>query len=348
MPIFRYLIERSERLIIFTPNMFMSSSERMVEITIECHERGVLRWRREWVFRSRLPLPVKYAIAYACYAMVAIFMAHRGGWAITTQPIFGFGCRVYRALKGTRTAFWVWDHFGDMYPHYAKLDDHAVRHADHVLFASRTMEAVYARRAPAARVGQPREQLSHGLIVESLDRNPKDGRLGYIGIVRKEDGLINALDAIADDPTLSLDVVGDGDFLSTIKERVSQLGIDNRVRFLGRIDDKEALDVATADWQIGLAVYARTPFTPYIDPGKIKTYWQRGFPVITTAVVPTADEIALARAGEVVATGTAEEIGAAIRRIRADAGAYEAGVQVMRERYEYRSLFDKGLAFMRS
>jgi glycosyltransferase involved in cell wall biosynthesis len=61
--------------------------------------------------------------------------------------------------------------------------------------------------------------------------------LGYVGRLAEEKGVDLLLRAMADEPHATLDIVGDGPQKHALEKRAHRLGLDHRVRFLGRRKD---------------------------------------------------------------------------------------------------------------
>ncbi len=61
--------------------------------------------------------------------------------------------------------------------------------------------------------------------------------LGCVARLAEEKGVDVLIRAIADVPHTTLDLIGDGPERSALERQVRQLGLDHRVRFLGRTDD---------------------------------------------------------------------------------------------------------------
>ena len=147
--------------------------------------------------------------------------------------------------------------------------------------------------------------------------------------------LLRAILLVATDG-VTLDVSGRGPLRDVLEEEARRLGIDNRVRFHGFLDDHREVDALLASAAIGIAPYdtGMESFTQYADPAKLRGYTAAGLPVLVTSVPPNADELAHAAGAEIVPF-RAEEIASAIdrllvdpdewRRRRAAALAYSAG-----------------------
>ncbi len=123
-------------------------------------------------------------------------------------------------------------------------------------------------------------------------------------------------------PAIRLQVIGDGPRRGELETLVDTMALDQQVFFLGRLDRHDVLSQVSAA-AVGLALYTRDcSWTYYGDSKKAREYLACGLPVIITDVVSTADDIAAADAGAVVAL-TTEALTAAIRKLFSDDGHYQ-------------------------
>jgi glycosyltransferase involved in cell wall biosynthesis len=263
------------------------------------------------------------------------------------HPIFHFGTGWLERLKKLRFVFWPWDHFGKTYPDYFFFEGRCVRRVRYLLSVSEPMARVYDELWPRDSYSQVRRVLPLGVDAKIVERAPQDWQLGLVGNLRPEDGLLTTLDAMVLEPRLWLDVVGGGIHLDAFKKRAREVGVSDRVRFLGYVESSDRLLDIVSSWQVGLAPYHPTCYTAYADPGKIKHYLQLGLPIVTTSIVPMSEIVRQAGAGEAVPPSDVPALLAAIMKIRRGYDAYVRGVMNLRGRYEYRRLYDEGFSFMR-
>lgn len=346
MVINQYLADHTARLLIFSFNLFSIFPGDEAVFTLELYEYGRLSQSRVWRVNGRSSNVFKYAFMYLYFFRTVLLELPRGGWILVTHPFFCIGQTWFRFLKRIRTAFWVWDHFGDTDPVFAAWDDRAIRMTPVIRYTNRRMFETYDNRVPRRISAQDVAFLTHGTRNFDIPRRAVQGRLGLISNLRPADGSFVVLDSLLLDPLLTLDIIGRGESYDMLREIVVKSGLGDRVRFFGQVDDQSKLDEITAEWQIGLAPYLPDPSRPYCAPGKLKTYWQQGLPVIVSDVTPDLDEFRAARAGEVVSTDSAVAIVKAAQKIMADYGSYLPGVGMLRAKYDYVRLYDAGLAFM--
>jgi glycosyltransferase involved in cell wall biosynthesis len=83
-----------------------------------------------------------------------------------------------------------------------------------------------------------------GIDPAPLATRPRgDGALLFVGRLVRYKGVDVLLDAIADLPAARLDVVGDGPERAALRARAAALGLGDRVRWLGTVDDRRLADL---------------------------------------------------------------------------------------------------------
>jgi glycosyltransferase involved in cell wall biosynthesis len=105
------------------------------------------------------------------------------------------------------------------------------------------------------------------VVPAQVPRDASDGTLRalFVGRLLEEKGVLVAVDAIArlrPDARLQLTVAGDGPAAAAARKRVEELGVGDRVEFVGRLDRAEVADA-----------YANA------DVFVLPTYWE-GFPTV--------------------------------------------------------------------
>jgi glycosyltransferase involved in cell wall biosynthesis len=145
------------------------------------------------------------------------------------------------------------------------------------------------------------------------------GRVLFVGRLNAQKGLADLLDAMAwVTPAATLEVIGEGDDLATLKERAERLGLSGRIRWRGAVQRSE-LPVAYHDAQVvaipsrneGLGLVAveaqlsRTPVVAYRSGGLVDVV----DPAWGGTLVPTGDTRALAGAIDAVLKDPARALG---------------------------------------
>lgn len=111
-------------------------------------------------------------------------------------------------------------------------------------------------------------------------------RLVYHGTISRRHGLDVGLEAVASlrtrIPSLSFDVVGDGDDLGRITRRARELCLTDIVHFSGRLLPLEELGAAIRGADVGVIPILNDEFTRYMLPTKLMEYALLGIPTITS------------------------------------------------------------------
>lgn len=321
---------------------FIDEPDRLTEY-VDGKKIGV----REYRWYGGKSVALKYVFMWLHFAHARLFVLPRNTDVISFHPLFCFGNVFFRLVKGGRTIFWSFDFFDQyegLYYFYNKMADFYVRHLPRVLFLGKPMRNKYAERL-GARPQPEWEVLNLGTKQGNPERAPEANVLGFIGNLKDRQGLEEVMDAMVVDPSLRLDIVGMGIWLEPLKLYAAKVGVTDRVRFLGKISEVSELEKVTRRWQIGVAMYAPTQFTPYADPGKVKLYAQLGMPVLTTDITAIAPDVAELRSG-VLAPLSTDGILNGIRQIQGSYETYLAGAKAMNERYEFNRTYGQAFAFL--
>ena len=154
-----------------------------------------------------------------------------------------------------------------------------------------------------------------------------------LGIISEQLDYIGVFDAIRNlkskYPDIRLKIIGNGPKESEYKAYVDEIGINDRVEFLGYLDHGRALEEISKSG-IGLALYnGKWSFNYFGDSMKCREYFCFGLPVITTDTHSTVDDIKNAKSGVVCSQ---------------DKASYEAAIVDVLENYDTYSTASFGLA----
>jgi glycosyltransferase involved in cell wall biosynthesis len=193
---------------------------------------------------------------------------------------------------------------------YHLINAFAARHADIVWSVSPEI-----RKARKEACGAGRD--SHEIIVpigayfHRIRRVPlaeaHPYRLVFLGHLLEKQGLQVVIEALPwirkRVPAVCLMVIGDGPYISTLKELVGRLDVEAAVDFRGFIKDHRQIEDLIARSALAVATYTPDPrsFTRYADPGKLRNYLACGLPIVMTRVPPIAAVVAAQGAGRIVA-----------------------------------------------
>jgi glycosyltransferase involved in cell wall biosynthesis len=176
-------------------------------------------------------------------------------------------------------------------------------------------------------------------------RNTKKIKLGFIGIIRNQQGLELAFSYLALQKNVSLDVVGSGYWLPYYKKLAHKMNIESKVTFYGSVENVAPI---FKKWDIGIALYEDSDcnLSKYCEPTKLKNYLSYGLPVITTNTTYFSKEIKESGVGIVVDENT-DSLGLAVKDIILNYSKYQQRAGELLKKYEYTSWYNKKFAFMR-
>ncbi len=133
--------------------------------------------------------------------------------------------------------------------------------------------------------------------------------LVYLGHVIKKQGIQHIIGAIPlivkKIPNFKFVIIGDGDYLYTLKKQTEKLRVTKYVLFLGYIKDNTEVENLLAKCVLAVAPYEREiegliSYTYFADPGKIKLYLAAGLPVIMTDVPYNAKDLVKNQCAKIV------------------------------------------------
>jgi glycosyltransferase involved in cell wall biosynthesis len=108
----------------------------------------------------------------------------------------------------------------------------------------------------------------------------KSGFLIYQGAVNKDRGLEELIDIVYEIKEFRLMIVGDGDVINTLRQKVSDLKLEDFVYFTGKIEPSKLKSV-TRKALLGLSLEKKTNLNYYYAlPNKLFDYIRAGIPVL--------------------------------------------------------------------
>ncbi|MHB1341578.1 MAG: glycosyltransferase family 4 protein [Coriobacteriia bacterium] len=139
----------------------------------------------------------------------------------------------------------------------------------------------------------------------------RGARMVYVGGIGPHRGLDTTVEAmpaiLANDPSATLTIVGDGSALADVKARAGTLGLGQAVRFTGWLAKDDAM-AYIADANIALVPHRRSAHTDATVPHKLFQYMALGRPVLVSDCAPLARIVREAGAGAVFRSGDAADL----------------------------------------
>jgi glycosyltransferase involved in cell wall biosynthesis len=141
--------------------------------------------------------------------------------------------------------------------------------------------------------------------------------LAFAGRLTAQKSLGLALEALAQVDAVHLLIAGDGDEREPLQARAAELGLADRVRFLGPLTRERVVELfRAADASILSSSWENFPHT-------VVEALAAGTPVIATAAGGVAEVVQDDVNGLLVPVGDADALGAAVRRFAADGALRE-------------------------
>jgi glycosyltransferase involved in cell wall biosynthesis len=205
---------------------------------------------------------------------------------------------------------------------------------------------------------RPADYRSHrvvpvGVWTNRISRYPFDKcerhTLVFMGHLLEKQGVQLVLEAIPRIvehlPDFRFKVIGSGSYERKLRHLSTDLGIEQYVNFMGRIERDQDVEEEIARSGAGIAPYVRAidTYTKFgADPGKIKTYLGCGVPVLVTDVPWIAHEIERRGCGFIISEDPAD-IAAKVTHLLTDARAnqkFRDSAFRFASEFDFRGIFD--------
>lgn len=171
--------------------------------------------------------------------------------------------------------------------------------------------------------------------------------LVFMGHLIEKQGVQLVLDAIPEIikeiPDFKFKVIGTGNYEGKLKQKVTDLKIEEYVDFLGKIEKNEDLEEEIAKSCVAIAPYISKldTWTKYADPGKVKTYLACGVPVLLTDVPWNAREIEEEYCGKIIEENSMNITENLFRLINLKTNQdYRNRAEEYSSRYDYKNIFE--------
>jgi len=279
-----------------------------------------------------------------------VYDLYVGNGCLDTLP----GLLLRRCGKVRRVLLYSIDYAPDAYGPalgrvYRWLDRYCCYHSDALWNLTRErMTAGRVRDGLNLARSAPRVWVPHGTHAQAcaarLPATPDQYRVAFFGHVKEGSGVQLLLAALprlrARFPRLTLDVIGDGEFLPTLRRMAARHGLDATVRFHGFIEEHARAEELLMACGVGVALYGRGAgdYSACGDPGKPKVYLACGLPVIISDVPEVAGLIAERRAGLAVPYDAAA-LEAALVTIENEHAVFRANALALARDFEWSRVF---------
>ena len=157
-------------------------------------------------------------------------------------------------------------------------------------------------------------------------------RLVYVGLLNPSRGLDTALDAVAryaqEDRDVELVVIGTGKAEKALHEQARRLGIADRVRFLGWVDNAK-VPALLAQADVGVVPHHKCTHWDTTIPNKLFDYMAAGIPVLVSNATPMKRIV--------------EETGCGLVYDDYDLAGFAAAIRAFRDPARRRAMAQKGM-----
>lgn len=135
------------------------------------------------------------------------------------------------------------------------------------------------------------------------NRNKEDLSMVYVGIITRQRGLDNLIQAVRDlrekGVIVSLDVIGDGRDRTRLEQLVNDTELNSQVNFHGWVSSAEIAHYLI-DFDLGVIPHYLNELTNTTIPNKIYDYMSIGLPVLSTTMKPVEEIVQCTHCGWVV------------------------------------------------
>lgn len=241
------------------------------------------------------------------------------------------GLLAKRMGRARRVVYWAVDFVPDRFGQgiltktYDGLDHYCCRHVDlRVELSTAALNGRNERHRLGAAAAAPIRVVPVGAWLDRVPVVPDDAivkrKIVFIGHLVPRQGvglLLSAMRILVDrDVPVQLEIAGTGPLFEELKRSGARMGLTERVRFTGFLDNHRDVEAFLASGSVAVAPYdpRGQNFTRYADPSKLKAYLAAGLPILTTDVPPNARELA-DRAGAEIVSFVASDYANAIERL---------------------------------
>lgn len=312
---------------------------------VEVYKHGKLHRTRKFHIIPGNNNIIKLVYYYFVFQYILFRYVPLGSYVIVDNPvlcIFNFASSL---LKHVRYIYWI----GDYYPEntgfmkiYNSLSNYYNKSLKIVWYVSPPVMKMYNKNNNAHNSKKIRMLVSLGVLRKiSSDKKKhlnKTVTLGFIGVIREQQGLDLVFSYLQKFKNAKLEVIGSGYKLEYYKNMAKRMKIQKKVKFYGYVEN---MDKIAKKWDIGIALYENTKsnVSIYCEPTKIKNYLEYDLPVITTKSTYFYKELEREKAGLAISE-TTNDLDKGIKTIIRNYKIYKKGVGFLLSKYEYNKYYD--------
>lgn len=312
-----------------------------------------------------LRFPSQPPFTYAVDPFIPLWPAPADCWIGFNNLAAGRGLLQRRVGRAGKVVYWAIDFVPNRFGRglltraYDALDAFCCRRVDARFEVSRAaLEARNERHGLSSAAAASAQVAPMGAWLSRVPVAPEEGwrrrRVLYLGHLVPRQGVAMMLDAFGVLQSRGVDftaeIAGHGPLLEELRERTRELGLVDRVTFLGFIQEHRRLEEFVASGSVAVAPYdtAKDSFTRFADPSKVRTYMAGGLPVVMTDVPPNAHELA-AEGGAELVPYTSEGLAHGIARALDSADEWRSrrrAALAYARRFDWEEIIGRALGFV--
>lgn len=239
---------------------------------------------------------------------------------------------------------------------YHILDHYCVRNADETWNLSKRMERARYKYFNFSTEHQKVVPVGiwYKRIRQSSRENFDSKKIVYMGSITKKQGIDQVVYAmlriIPKIKGIKFIIIGSGEGYEDLKKLINDLKLGKYIILTGRIEKHEEIEKELSKCAVAVAMYDKyingeLSYTYFTDPGKLKTYFACGLPVIMSNVSHNASEIEKEGCG-IVVKNHPKNIAVAIIDLltnRQKLNQYKKNAVIYAKRYDWELIFHKNL-----
>lgn len=327
--------------------IFPNSEHNCPAVFRHYHQGKLKKEEKSFLYKGKNRI-IMFIFQYIYYLIFLKKLKIKKTYIIVADLHFVFFNSIVKFFTGNRLVFWIGDGLPDKYkslPIYIfdRLTNFYINSLKYVFFSSPNLRKLYLKNYQS---NDDKKVITLGIKNFPVNRQPVPNLFGFIGNLRKEQGLELIIEVLKKNKNYYFEVVGKGEYGEILKKMAKENNVDNQISFLGYLEYQKIIDISSR-WEAALAAYdpSSKNYTYYADPGKIKLYIELEVPIIMTDITYLAEEIKDSRSGEIVNYNT-DGIVSGIDKIQNDYNVYIVGIKKMKDKYFYKKIYKEGFSVL--